>query len=100
VILDVAHANGVAALLDRRICFDFVDALFGISAEPAVISVDAAVDFHLTGISRAHGDFAGASLDVQIYRAGHRERAVKMAIVASQRRPGDHRGGKGHHDRQ
>src|SRR5271163_1989144 len=58
VIFNVAHANCVAVLLDGRICFDFVDALFGISAEPAVIRADAAVNFHLAGISRPHSDLA------------------------------------------
>src|SRR5580658_2824724 len=100
VIFNVAHADGVAVLLDRRIRFDFVDALFGISAEPTVIGVDAAVNLHLTGISGPHSDLAGAGLDVQIYCARHRESAVEMTIVVGQRGPGGHGDGQAQKERQ
>jgi hypothetical protein len=100
VIFNVAHANGVAVLLDRRIGLDLVDVLFGISAEPAVICVDAAVNLYLAGVSRAHSDLTGAGLDVQIYCARDCERAVKVTIVAGQHRPRCHRSGEGHNERQ
>jgi hypothetical protein len=65
-----------------------------------MICMDAAVDLDFAGISHAHRDFTGAGLDVQVHRARYRERAIKMAIVAGQRRPGGHCGGKRKHERQ
>src|SRR5271155_2163439 len=79
VILDVADANRVAVLLDRRIRFEIVHALLDVAADvPAGMNL--AVDFNLAWASGANDDVAGAGLDVHVDGPTYGKRSVKMAF--------------------
>src|SRR5580658_1531006 len=79
MILDVADANRVAVLLDRRIRFEVVHSLLDVARDvPAGMNL--AVDFNLARASGANNDVAGAGLNVHVHRSGYGKRPVKMAF--------------------